>query len=152
MGAIFINLKGREENGIVVDQEIGKVKDAIIQGLTGLPDPERGKTAVRSVVAREQVFSGPYINEAPDLLVNFSEGYRVSWGTPLGGVPEGIFEDNRKKWGGDHVIDPVLVPGVLFMNKPFRGKTANLVDMAPTILSALGVAKGADMEGENLLR
>lgn len=152
LGAIFINQKGREERGIVSEQEAGSIKDAIIQGLTGLPDPERGKTTVRSVVTREQVYSGPYTNEAPDLVVNFSEGYRVSWGTPLGGVPEGIFEDNRKRWGGDHVIDPVLVPGVLFMNKPFRGKSANLVDMAPTILSALGVSKGAAMEGENLLQ
>jgi len=151
LGAIFLNLKGREERGIVSRNEAEAVKNAIIQGLTGLADPKWGKTAVRNVVASEQVFSGPYVDEAPDLLVNFSEGYRVSWDTPLGGVPEGIFEDNTKRWGGDHVIDPVLVPGVLFMNKPFRRETAKLVDMAPTILSALGVPKGKAMEGENLL-
>jgi predicted AlkP superfamily phosphohydrolase/phosphomutase len=106
---------------------------------------------VRSVVRREQVYSGAYLHEAPDLLVNFSEGYRVSWDTPLGGVPQGLFADNHKRWGGDHVIDPALVPGVLFMNRKFRTETPHLVDLAPTILNVFGVPKNAEMEGSDLL-
>ena len=81
----------------------------------------------------------------------FSEGYRVSWGTPLGGVPAGLFEDNMKKWSGDHTIDPCLAPGVLFMNRPFRGEEADLADLAPTILTALSVPKGSAMEGDSLI-
>ena len=69
----------------------------------------------------------------------------------MGGVSEGHFEDNVKTWSGDHIIDPALVPGVLFMNRPFRGESARLVDLAPTILAALGVAKGPAMEGSSLL-
>ena len=56
-----------------------------------------------------------------------------------------------KKWSGDHIIDPCLVPGVLFMNRPFRGQEASLLDLAPTILDALGVPKGPAMEGRSLL-
>ena len=151
LGGIFLNRKGREEQGIIPESEVGTVESALVKGLTGLPDPERGKVAVRSVARREQIYSGPYADESPDLVVNFSEGYRVSWGTPLGGVPEGIFEDNVKKWGGDHVIDPALVPGVLFMSQPFHRENPDLVDLAPTILSALGVPKTSGMEGESLL-
>ncbi|HWP48978.1 MAG TPA: alkaline phosphatase family protein [Candidatus Limnocylindrales bacterium] len=151
LGGIYLNLKGREEKGIVEAQEADTVKSAIIQGLTGLGDPVRGKVGIRSVVTREQVYSGPYASESPDLLVNFAEGYRVSWVTALGGIPEGHFEDNTKKWGGDHIIDPCLVPGVLFMNRAFRGENASLMDLAPTILAALGVPKGPAMEGESLL-
>ncbi len=44
-----------------------------------------------------------------------------------------------KKWAGDHIIDPAAVPGVLLMNRPFRQDGARLVDLAPTILAALGV-------------
>jgi predicted AlkP superfamily phosphohydrolase/phosphomutase len=91
------------------------------------------------------------VNEAPDLVVNFSEGYRVSWDTPLGGVPAGLFADNTNKWGGDHVIDPSLVPGVLFINRPFSQESPSLVDMAPTILSHFGLQPGSQMEGRNLL-
>jgi bisphosphoglycerate-independent phosphoglycerate mutase (AlkP superfamily) len=90
------------------------------------------------------------VDEAPDLVVGFAAGYRASWTTALGGIPESLFEDNVKKWGGDHIIDPSLVPGVLFMNRPFDGGAARLADLAPTILQALGVEKPPIMEGKNL--
>lgn len=151
LGCIFLNMQGREANGIVSEGEAELVREEIVRGLSGLVDPDRGAVAVRSVVRREQVYSGPYVSEAPDLLVNFSEGYRVSWDTPLGGVPRGLFADNHKKWSGDHVVDPALVPGVLFMNQKFRKKSPSLVDLAPTILNSLGVPKGAEMEGSDLL-
>ncbi|NWG07501.1 MAG: alkaline phosphatase family protein [Chloroflexi bacterium] len=151
LGGIFLNMKGREANGIVGDEDAEKVREGIVSGLTGLVDSDRGTVAVRSVVRREAVYQGPYAGEAPDLIVNFSEGYRVSWDTPLGGVPQGLFVDNTKRWGGDHVIDPALASGVLFMNKKFRADAPGLVDLAPTILNVFGVAKIAAMEGSDLL-
>jgi hypothetical protein len=84
------------------------------------------------------------------MIVRCASGYRASWSTALGGIPSGHFEDNVKKWSGDHIIDPALVPGVLFMNRPFS-PDANLVDMAPTILDALGVPPDPAMEGRTLL-
>jgi predicted AlkP superfamily phosphohydrolase/phosphomutase len=152
LGGIYLNLKGREERGIIEASEAEIVKATIIKGLTGLADQVQGREAIRRVVTREQIYSGPYADESPDLLVNFAEGYRVSWTTALGGVPEGHFEDNVKKWSGDHIIDPCLVPGVLFMNQEFRGESAHMVDLAPTILAALGVPEGRAMEGSSLLR
>lgn len=151
LGGIYLNLKGREERGVVDGGEAEALKAAISNGLTDLRDASLDRTAIRSIVAREQIYTGPYVDEAPDLLVNFSEGYRVSWTTALGGVPEGHFEDNVKKWGGDHIIDPSLVPGVLFMNKAFNEDGGSLLDMAPTILSAMGVPRGPVMEGKSLL-
>lgn len=151
LGGIYLNLKAREARGIVEADEAEMVKAGIVKGLTGLGDPVRGTRAIRTVVTREQVYAGPYAQESPDVLVNFSPGYRVSWATALGGVPEGHFHDNEKKWSGDHAIDPALVPGVLFMNRAFRAEGASLLDVGPTILSALGVPKGPSMEGESLL-
>jgi hypothetical protein len=69
----------------------------------------------------------------------------------LGGVPAGHFEDNVKRWGGDHIIDPSLVPGVLFMNRPFKGDGAGLADLAPTILAATGARPGRVQDGLSLL-
>ncbi|MGH9903684.1 MAG: alkaline phosphatase family protein, partial [Pyrinomonadaceae bacterium] len=149
---IYLNLRGREGKGTVEPGEAEALKSKIAEGLAGMPDPSRGRAAVRGVATREEVYSGAYAHESPDLMVNFNEGYRVSWETALGGVPEGHFEDNEKKWGGDHIIDPCLVPGVLFMNREFDGGRASLLDMAPTILEALGVPKGEAMEGASLLK
>jgi len=151
LGPIFLNIKGREAIGILNEEEAESTRAGIINGLTGLVDQERGAVAVRSVVRREQIYSGTYLDEAPDLLLNFSEGYRVSWDTPLGGVPQGLFRDNHKRWGGDHVIDPLLSSGVLFMNQKFRTESPSLVDLAPTILNVFGVQKNAEMEGSDLL-
>src|SRR5262249_13004637 len=136
LSGIYLNLRGREEGGVVAPEEADGLKRDLAEALTGLADRERCRTAVRRVLPREQVYAGPHADESPDLLVHFAEGYRVSWATALGGVPEGCFEDNCKKWSGDHLIDPCLVPGVLFMNRPFRGDGASLVDLAPTALHA----------------
>lgn len=159
LGGIYLNLKGREEKGIVEPEDGRTVKASIAKGLSGLTDGERGKVAISSVVTREEVYTGAYASESPDLLVNFNPGYRVSWATGLGGVPAGYIEDNVKKWSGDHIVDPSAVPGILFMNRAFRGSNGtkngdskpSLVDLAPTILAALGVPKGLAMEGESLL-
>lgn len=151
LGGIFLNLKGREEQGIVPVDDARNLKSSIADALTGLTDPQRGERAVRSVMSRETIYSGPYVDSAPDVLVNFAPGYRVSWDTPLGGVPATLFDDNVKKWAGDHVIDPALAPGILFMNRPFAEEAVHLRDMAPTILTALGVPKGPMMEGDSIL-
>ena len=91
------------------------------------------------------------MTEAPDLLTLFERGYRASWTTGLGGIGVGVFEDNTRRWSGDHIVHPALVPGVLFMSRQFRRDQPRMVDMAPTIMGALGVPEGPEMEGVNLL-
>jgi predicted AlkP superfamily phosphohydrolase/phosphomutase len=152
LGSIYLNLEGREAHGIVRRGDAARVAGDIAAGLRGLRDDAAGAVAVRGVVTREQVYAGAYAAESPDLVVNFGAGYRASWATALGGVPRGHFEDNLKPWAGDHIVDPALVPGVLFMNRPFDGARAGLADLAPTILAALGVPKGEAMEGRSLIQ
>jgi predicted AlkP superfamily phosphohydrolase/phosphomutase len=121
-----------------------------VRGLTGLVDVERGDRAVERVVAKEEVYSGPFASQAPDLLVCTSRGYRASWTTALGGAPDAIFEDNTKRWGGDHIIDPSLVPGVLFSSNPIEKVNPSIIDLAPTILAAFGVSESPALEGRSL--
>ncbi|MFQ5747051.1 MAG: alkaline phosphatase family protein [Gemmatimonadota bacterium] len=151
LGSLYLNLAGREASGIVKPDEAEALTAEIAAGLTGLVDEDRGAVAISRVVSREDVYSGDCASDSPDLVACFGEGYRVSWGTALGGVPAGHFEDNTKRWGGDHIIDPDFVPGVLFMNRPFAGEGASLVDLAPTVMEALGAEKGPKMEGASLL-
>ncbi len=155
LGGIYLNLAGREGRGIVRPDEAEGLKAAIARGLNGLADPGAGgAVAVRRVLPREELYHGPFAAESPDLVVHFAEGYRVSWAASMGGVAEGHFEDNVRAWSGDHIVDPALVPGVLLMNRPFRGERARLLDMAPTILDALDVppSEGPPLEGRSLLQ
>jgi predicted AlkP superfamily phosphohydrolase/phosphomutase len=152
LSGIYLNIQGREEQGIVAPEDVPAVKTSLAKALTGLVDPEReGAISIRRVLPREDVYRGPFLEEAPDVLVDFAPGYRISWSSSMGGVAEGHFEDNTRKWSGDHIIDPEHVPGVLFMNRPFQTDRARLSDMAPTILAAFGLPKGPAMEGESLL-
>jgi len=151
LSGLFLNLQGREGVGVVRPDEADGLKQAIAEKLTGVRDDMRGRVAVRSARVRERVYSGAHVDEAPDVIVDYAPGHRVSWSTSMGGVADGpLHEDNVKKWSGDHCIDPAATPGVLLMNRPFRREGASLVDLAPTILDAFGLAKGPLMEGSSL--
>jgi predicted AlkP superfamily phosphohydrolase/phosphomutase len=153
LAGIFVNEAGREAQGIVApgDSKRQLVKE-ITAALTGLTDPGSGSVAVHQAMAREDVYRGPYTTTAPDVLVGYSPGYRVSWDTAVGKTCGDIFTDNRKAWSGDHCIHPDLIPGVLFTNLKLSGdRPARIIDIAPTTLELLGVEKPAYMDGESLL-
>ena len=88
LAGIYLNLKGREAQGIVLPEEASSVRAAIEKGLSGLGDPERGnRIAIGRVQAREAVYRGAYVDEAPDLLVDLrrgigSRGHRRWEGSP----------------------------------------------------------------------
>jgi len=155
LAGIYLNFKGRERDGILDDSgEAERVRGAIQNGLSAIVDSGTQRKAINSVSRREEIYSGAHTADAPDLLVNYAPGFRVSWQTALGGMPHGLFEDNTRRWSGDHIIDPETVPGVLFANRALRtnGTTRpDIRDLAPTILSYFGVPKHAAMERESLL-
>lgn len=150
LGGIYLNRRGREGNGILDEADAAAAARDIVRGMTGLVDVARGARAVERVVTREEVYSGEFAPQAPDLLVCAARGYRASWTTALGGSPQAIFEDNTKRWGGDHIVDPSLVPGVLFSTQRIEIPTPSLLDLAPTILAEFGVAPGPAFEGKSL--
>jgi predicted AlkP superfamily phosphohydrolase/phosphomutase len=168
LGGIYLNVKGREREGILDEgTEAERVRNAIELGLSGVVDLHAQAKVVRSVSRREDIYSGPYAASAPDLLVNFAPGFRVSWQSAVGGFANSLIEDNTRKWSGDHIIDPEAVPGILFVNRPGSGATGvagragagspydkdspNIIDLAPTILNYLGVPIPQSMEGKSLL-
>ena len=67
-----------------------------------IKDEETGETVIAGVYKRDDIYHGKFIGNAPDLVVGFKDGYRVSWQTTLGGIPKTIMENNMKKWSGDH--------------------------------------------------
>lgn len=151
LSGLFLNLKGREGAGIVDPADAESLKADIARSLATLPDPQTGQSAIRRVTPREQTYHGPYVPEAPDLLVHYHRGYRVSWQSGMGGLAASVLSDNTNAWSGDHIVDPELVPGVLFLDRPFNPSAPDIRDLAPTILSALGVPAASSMEGKNLL-
>jgi hypothetical protein len=111
LGGIFLNLQGRERDGIVAAGEAPALVAELARKLTGLVDPEVGAEAIRRVHVAEEVFDGPYLENAPHLVVGFASGWRASWDGARGIASGPVFTDNTKAWSGDHCVDPDLVPG-----------------------------------------
>ncbi|MDZ7790993.1 MAG: alkaline phosphatase family protein [Xanthomonadales bacterium] len=116
LNGLFLNQAGREGQGIVEPEEVEALKAEIAAGLEQWTDSDTGEPVVRRVFDGEEAYRGPERSDAPDLVVGYHRGYRASWQTTLGAIPEPLMEPNRQKWSGDHCIDPALVPGVLFSN------------------------------------
>ncbi len=150
--SIYLNLRGREGKGIVSPgSEAEQLKKGVANVLTSLRDPKTGGPVIRNVYTREDLYSGPYVNDAPDLVVGFEPHYRASWQTAIGGVPPKILENNQKKWSGDHIIDARCIPGVFFMNRKASVLYPKVIDIAPTILACLQIPKPESMEGDSVL-
>ena len=141
LSKIYINLKGREPEGIVDPSEAEALKAEIISKLSALRDPERSNAPVISGVwRREDLWEGLRLHEAGDLQIGYASGYRVSWQTSLGGADEPLIFDNLRKWSGDHCsYDPKLVPGVVFSNRKLDGERYNLMDVGLTAINHFGV-------------
>ncbi|GAB4566445.1 MAG: hypothetical protein Tsb0020_18160 [Haliangiales bacterium] len=157
LGGIFLNIEGREAQGIVPESEANALADELVEKLSGLEDSDLGKPAIREVYASYKLYKGPYADDAPDLIVGYSVGWRASWDGVRGIVNGTIFDDNTKAWSGDHCIDPELVPGVFISNHAWPGVTEAdgrqpvISDLAPTMLELFGVPAPRYMDGSSLL-
>ena len=150
LAGIFCNLSGRESQGIVKQKERRELLREIAEGLLCFEDQERCQKPIRRVCSREEVCKGPYVKKAPDLLPCFERGYRVSWNSAVGRVSESVIESNRRTWSGDHCVDPELVPGVFFCNRPVKEEDPALEDMAATIVDLFGLPKPKHQDGRVL--
>lgn len=148
---IFLNLKDKFANGIVdPGTEAEKLRAEIAEKLSELHDPANGQRAFRRVYQAVKAYRGPYSGHAPDLIVGYESGYRVSWDAAVGRTTTAIFHDNTKAWSGDHCVDPSVVPGILFCNHAIHGENPRLLDIAPTILGVFGVPAPDYMDGRAL--
>jgi predicted AlkP superfamily phosphohydrolase/phosphomutase len=149
LNGLYLNLKGREREGIIepgADADL--LKDELRHKLDGLVDPASGRAGITGVFDCDSVYAGPYVDNAPDLIVGYGDGFRASWDSVMGKVTSQIFEDNLKAWSGDHCIDPRLVPGVLFCNRKISDEKPAIVDVAPTVLKLFGLALPAHLDGK----
>jgi len=149
---IFLNIEGREAQGIVKPgAEVEALKAELKKGLDGLEDDEKGVVAINEAFDTDVLYRGPYKGNAPDLLIGYNHGYRISWDCASGVVAGAVFEDNVKAWSGDHIVDPRLVPGVFLANHPIEKDDPAIIDLAPTVLSLFGLTPPPHMEGRPIV-
>jgi predicted AlkP superfamily phosphohydrolase/phosphomutase len=129
--AVYLNRAGREGRGVVGEAEAPGLLRELAAALESYTDPESGERPIRKVY--ETAGAGA---DRPDLVVGYARGYRASWETALGKVPEAVLAANTKKWSGDHCIDPAEVPGV-FLSSDAALDAAALQDVGPRLAAYL---------------
>ncbi len=147
--SLYVNLKGREGKGIVDEAEKCDLIEEISKKLRKLKDGSR--RVFTNVYKGEEIYEGRYSHLAPDLVLGFSPGYRMSWRSAVGALDPQVIFDNKGKWRGDHLVDRSHVPGVLFANFKTKEKNPNIIDIAPTVLKLFDVEIPRYMDGKALI-
>ena len=141
-GRIYINLKGRYPNGLVDAADRKRLVEEIKQGLSEISAD--GKPIAQRIYERDELFSGPCIESAPDLCVQSIYGYDLK-----GAVNKSVLMD-REVFTGMHTQDDAT----LFINASrdaLRSEKPHITDVAPTLLHAMGVPVPDEMDGRSLL-
>jgi predicted AlkP superfamily phosphohydrolase/phosphomutase len=153
LNSLYINETGREGEGTVTP---GPDKDNLVREITqkleALIDPKTGERAVLRAFISKDTYRGKNLEMAPDVVLGFNQGYRISWQSPLGGFPREVFEDNASKWSGDHMSSPDILPGIVFANRKMAAEAPALHDVTSTVLGVFGVESPAEMIGKNILK
>ncbi|MBR9707625.1 MAG: hypothetical protein GOV15_04280, partial [Candidatus Diapherotrites archaeon] len=148
--SIYVNQEGREGQGTVKEDDKESLVKEITKGLKKEKDPKYNKPIITNLYEGQKEYFGPYVDSAPDLVVGFAEGYRMSWKNAVGALDSKTVTDNVNKWKGDHLIDRSHVPGVLFTNFKINTKKPSIMDLAPTITSYFEI-KNQNYDGKRLI-
>ena len=154
---IWINRKGVKPAGIVDEGEYDSLLNFITQKLGELKDPRTGEAIVKRVFRRDEIYHGPYCDEAPDLTPDWWDTSLFSTSPSLpensGEPPVQIIEHKpatTAEWGGTHRRDGILIAHGKPFRKGIKIEGARLIDMAPTILYLMGQPVPDDMDGRVL--
>jgi predicted AlkP superfamily phosphohydrolase/phosphomutase len=151
INGLYLNVKGRERRGNV---QRGPEREALLaelaQGLESIVDPVTGIRPIKHAYLADESYTGPYTNDAPDIILGYRRGYRGSNESALGRITNSLFSDNLLKWSGDHCMAADEVPGVLLCNRKIKMEDPSLLDMAPTFLSLFGLRPASQMLGRDI--
>ncbi len=132
---IYINLKGREPFGIVNrGKEYEELRDRVIREVRGIKDDETDEYIVDEVFKKEDICSGPYIDNAPDIYVNFKnmEYKAVDFFKKENNLPPYDIET------GGHRMEGIFICYGNNLKKGLHVKDINIMDMMPTMLYLFG--------------
>ncbi|MGH7801119.1 MAG: alkaline phosphatase family protein [Thermodesulfobacteriota bacterium] len=150
-GNIFINLKGRDPHGIVSPgEEYESVRGSIIERLNKLIDPGTGQRAVDLVYRAEELYKGPMLDWAPDLIIEWRDTAYVP--TEVEQDEESIFvvrwrENMNWPTSGSHRIEGILFAKGPGISKAKKIEVARIIDLMPTWLYAMNQKIPSHLDG-----
>jgi predicted AlkP superfamily phosphohydrolase/phosphomutase len=155
--SIWLNVAGRDEHGTVAAADYDRLCEEIRSALLAWRDPRRGTPVVRQVWRRDEVYRGSCVGDAPDLILDLEtpDGYSYlslqsgGDGPSVELLPLGVRGGKLQGMSGSHRSDGLFaLAGPAVSAGEVMG--AGIADMAPTILSLVGLPVPADWDGRAL--
>jgi predicted AlkP superfamily phosphohydrolase/phosphomutase len=153
-GDVFINLAGREPHGIVSPgPEYEQVRNRVIAAFEQLVDPQTGQKVVSRVHRREELFAGPMVEWAPDLIIEWRDCAYQS--TESERNKDEVFVQRWREYmdwptSGGHRIEGILVASGPGIRSGHEIEGARIIDLMPTWLACLGQPLPPGLEGKAL--
>jgi predicted AlkP superfamily phosphohydrolase/phosphomutase len=152
---VSINVEGRQPEGTVPRHDYHHLRERVREILLNLTDPATGRRVVHAVHRREDVYQGPYTDQAGDLLVEWEDDLvadRLRYsaaGAPVIVGPAKT-QGSRERASGHHRSKGVLIAYGPHIRRGETVHDACLYDIAPTILYLQGQPIPQDMDGNVL--
>ena len=149
VGQIFLNVRGREPLGIVeLGEEYQALRSEIVEQLRSMKDPESGERMVDQVYVKEEIYTGPQVEAAPDILIDWRD--MEYWAFDLLAGGRKIVAPNLLTRSGGHRLNGIFLahgPDIV-AGREVEG--AQIVDVAPTLLHLMGLPVPESMDGRVL--
>jgi predicted AlkP superfamily phosphohydrolase/phosphomutase len=160
--SIRINSKGERPKGIVRESQYQSLCSEIIQKLTELEDPFTKRRIVKRVHPREELYSGPFVPEAPDLVLELELDNGYSYSCLKTSPLENLFPLRKmEKWehigakgrslNGSHRPEGILILKGEGVRPGFHLEKAEIIDITPTVYYLFGIEIFKDMDGSVLI-
>jgi predicted AlkP superfamily phosphohydrolase/phosphomutase len=145
-GQLFVNLAGREPYGVVTEGvEYERVRDDLIRRLREIRDPRAGTPLIGGVFKREELYSGPHLDEAPDVCFLPDDMRYISIGDM--DFTSNTFIVDAFGISGGHRMHGIFVAHGPAIRAGGRAVNARIVDVAPTLLHLVGQPIPDDVDG-----
>ena len=149
LGSIYLNVKGREPEGIVEPgREYEEVREEIMRLARDFVDSRTGEPLIGEIIKKEEVYSGPYLDRAPDLILRPRDERNIFFG--LADFGSNATVDTVYRYSGMHRDYGLLIMSGKGVKSGGSVEGAGIEDLAPTILYAMGCPIPGDMDGKVL--
>jgi predicted AlkP superfamily phosphohydrolase/phosphomutase len=155
---IHLNIAGREPKGIVPESERQSAVIRVRAALMKVRDPWTGRPVFADVIPREELFDGPLLDRAPDLLLDLrlDDGYSYNL-MPTGRATEAFRRLTPNEYLGKkgrslpgshrpHGFMALAGPRI----RPTGQVDAHIADLTATLLHRLGLSVPLELRGRVL--
>jgi predicted AlkP superfamily phosphohydrolase/phosphomutase len=148
-GQIYLNIKGKMKRGCLTHEVRDEFRELLIKNLKKLNDPITGEKFNIEVFKPEEIYTGEYLKDAPDIVFIIENG-EIEIDATVG--DEKIFTDGSPftGWTGTHTKTGIFIANGPEVRRGQKLEPSSILDVTPTILKIYGIPIPEEIDGKPL--